>query len=180
MFNRQKADQKGFSGVEALLTLSVSALLAAQALPAMQQLKQKKAIELRAQALMTDLKQARSESVMASEQHHIRFRQVDGGTCYVLHSGRPNDCSCDASGQAVCSGDGHVLRHEWLPSSSKVKIRANIGTLSFNARQGSVTSTGSIDITAPSGLGVRHIVSIAGRVRSCALAGDFNNLPACA
>ncbi|MCV2422965.1 GspH/FimT family protein [Paucibacter sp. DJ2R-2] len=180
MNNSKSVSQRGLSGVESLLALVVSALLAAQALPAMQQLKQRKAVELRAQALMTDLKQARSESVMAAAQYHIRFRQMPGGSCYVLHSGRPNDCSCDESGQAMCIGEAQVLRHEWLPSSTRITIRANVGTMSFNARQGAVTSTGSIDITEASGLGIRHIVSIAGRVRSCALSSGIGNLPACA
>lgn len=172
--------QAGFSCFEALLVVAISATLATHAVPALDQLKQKANVELRAQSLMTDLKQARSESVMVSAPHHIRFSQTAEGSCYVVHSGSENSCNCTANGQAACIGDGHALRHEWVPISARVSIRSNVSSMSFHARQGTVTSTGSIDIVSPAGAGVRHIISIAGRVRSCAISGNFNHLPACA
>jgi type IV fimbrial biogenesis protein FimT len=98
----------------------------------------------------------------------------------VIHTGSIGACRCEANGQAICTDDGTVLKTNWLPASRSITLRANVRNLSFHARQGSVTSTGSIDLElAKGGEAVRHVVSIAGRVRSCAPAGTIGGLKPC-
>ena len=35
----------------------------------------------------------------------ISFESGAGGSCYVIHTGAANQCSCAADGTAVCQGD---------------------------------------------------------------------------
>lgn len=99
----------------------------------------------------------------------------------MIHTGKSGDCSCNDAGQAVCSDPRALLKAQWLPSSRAATIQANVSNFSFQPRQGAVTSTGSVDIASSNGRGtIRQVVSIAGRVRSCALEGSFGTLPRCA
>jgi hypothetical protein len=43
-----------------------------------------------------------------------------------------------------------------------------------------VTQTGSIELSLSSGVGIRQVIAITGRVRSCASGGKLAGLPNCA
>jgi len=172
--------QRGVSFIDMLITIVVFGILLAVALPNLDQLRQRQRVQLTAQTVMTDLQQARSEAITRAGAVHFRFSQHAAGSCYLIHTGSSGACRCDDAGQAVCSAAGHLVKQEWMPSSSKVSVRANVGSMSFQARQGMVTSTGSIDIGTNNGQSIRHVVSIAGRVRSCSPDGSFKTMSKCA
>lgn len=173
------AKQCGLSLIEACVSCLILAILFSQAAPAMQEFKQRQRLQGIAQTLMTDLQQARSEAVRRGDAIQFRFSQHAGGSCYVVHSGKSGDCQCDEQGQAVCVDPALLIKSSWVPAAQATTIRANVGNLSFQARQGTVTPTGSIEIGDADGKAIRHIVSIAGRVRSCALNGGFGQMPRC-
>jgi len=129
--------------------------------------------------VMIDLQQARSEAVLRTGAVQFRFSRHPKGSCYIIHAGASGDCRCSDAGQAVCNADGLPIKLEWFPGQTRISVSANISNLSFQARQGAVTSTGSIDITGDDGQAIRHVVSIAGRVRSCSPDGSFKNLTKC-
>lgn len=170
---------RGLTLIESLTVLTVLTTLLASAAPAMLQLRQRQRLQGIAQTLMTDLQQARSESVQRGDMVQFRFFRHDSGSCYVIHSGKSGDCLCDRSGRASCQAGAQILRSHWIPTEQAASIRPNVSNLSFQARQGIVTPTASIDVVGDDGLAIRHVVSIAGRVRSCALQGVFGQLPAC-
>jgi Tfp pilus assembly protein FimT len=155
-------------------------MLLSQAVPAMQQLKQKRRMQGIAQTLMTDLQQARSEAVRRGDSAiQFRFSRHAAGSCYVGHIGKSGECLCNEQGQAVCQDPATLLKAQWVPASHAATIRANVKNLSFQARQGAVTSAGSIEITGQDGRGIRHVVSAIGRVRSCSPDGGFGQMPCC-
>lgn len=172
---------RGFSLVECCVSLGISALIAAIAVPSMDKTRLRQSLQLQAQTVMTDLQQARSDAVLHGTSVHLRFRQLPEGTCYVLHTGEaPNDCQCSASGEAVCRAGAQAVRQHWLPSSSRLTLVANVNGMSFHSRQGTVTATGRIDLRSDDGATIRHIVSIAGRVRTCSPGRAVAAFPACA
>lgn len=171
--------QAGFSFIELCIGIAILAILLSQAIPAMDQMKQRQRLQLVAQTVMTDLQQARSEAVQRATAIQLRFSRHAAGSCYILHTGNSGDCRCEDKGLPVCSAAGKVLKIEWIPSSLKLTVKSNVANMSFQARQGAVTSTGSIDIAGDNGQAIRQVVSIAGRVRSCAVAGAFGGLTKC-
>ncbi len=177
--HRSRTPQAGFTLIEAGLSLLISAIVASQAVPALGKLKQRQALNGTAQTVMTDLQQARSEAVAQGDTVHMKFSSHATGSCYVLHAGPSASCSCDESGQAMCSGSGQVVKSAWFPTRGELSVRANVNNLSFSPRQGTTSSTGSIDIRHRNGEIIRHVISIAGRVRSCAPGAAHSGLPTC-
>lgn len=176
---RTRTQQAGFTLVEAGLSLLISAIVASQAVPALGKLKQRQALNVTAQSLMTDLQHARSEAVVQGDTVHMKFTSHPSGSCYLLHAGPSASCSCDESGQAECSAGGHMVKSAWFPARGELSVRANVNNLSFSPRQGTTSSTGSIDIRHRNGEVIRHVISIAGRVRSCAPGLAHSGLPTC-
>lgn len=174
--NKRRA---GISLIELCVCLAVMAILVSQAVPAMEQLKQGQRLDLIAQTLMTDLQQARSEAVQRADTVHLRFSRHARGSCYLMHTGEPGQCNCDDSGLATCAATARLIKREWVASSQRIALRSNVNNMSFQARQGTVSSAGSIDISDSSGLTIRHIVSIAGRARTCSPNGGVTRLPVC-
>lgn len=172
--------QAGHSLLELLLCACILAILLASTLPGLNQFVQRQRLQAVAQSVMVDLQQARAEAVRGHDSVQFAFGQPTGGSCYVIHTGAIGDCRCEANGQAVCTGTANVIKIAWLPASRSVSLRANVRNLSFHARQGSVTSTGSIDLAVDrSGEAIRHVISIAGRVRSCAPQAAIAGLKPC-
>ncbi len=175
----RKATQHGLSLVETLIYGLILSVLLSLALPALKDMAQRQRLHGIAQTLMLDLQQARSEAVSGAEAVQFQLDAHATGSCYILHTGAPGSCRCNSSGAAVCSDAGSPLKTQWLSGERSIAIRANVSSLGFQARQGAVTNTGSIDVRTAEGFGIRHIVSIAGRVRSCALGGSIAGLPGC-
>lgn len=175
-----RQNTRGFTFVEVCVACVTLAVLLAQAVPAMKRFQQRQRLQGIAQTLMTDLQQARSEAVQRADVIQLRFSQHPQGSCYVMHRGAAGQCRCSDEGQAVCDAPGLLLKTQWVPSSRSASIRANVGNLSFQAAQGAVSPTGSIDVASADGAAIRHIISIAGRVRSCSPDGGFSQLPRCA
>lgn len=171
--------QRGVTLVELCVSLTILAILLAVALPVLEQMRLRQRVQLTAQMVMNDLQQARSEAVVRGEDMNFRISQHPQGSCYITHSGPVNACRCSDSGEAVCTGSAEMQKLEWLPASRRVTVQANVNSLRFQARQGAVTSTGRIEITASTGQSIRQIVSIAGRVRTCSPQAAFNGMPRC-
>jgi type IV fimbrial biogenesis protein FimT len=171
--------QTGLTLIELLVGLAVSSILLGTAMPALNSLKQRQQLQALAQSVMSDIQQARSEAVLSGASVQLSFSQHPGGSCYLLHTGGAGLCHCQDSGQPSCEAPGQVLKQEWVATTRRLSVRANVQTMSFQARQGSVTSTGSVDIASSGGDTIRHVVSIAGRVRSCSVGGGLAGLPTC-
>jgi Tfp pilus assembly protein FimT len=173
------SNSRGHSLIELCVCALIPAILIAMAIPALTQFKQRQRLELVAQTVMANLQEARSEAVSRADAVQLRFSRHPSGSCYILHTGASGQCRCEDTGQAVCAATERVLKLEWIPATQNIAVRANVGNMSFQARQGAVTSTGSIDISSSNGETIRHIVSIAGRVRSCTPSADLHRFPRC-
>lgn len=171
---------RGFTLVELCAGIGICAAVIGQAVPSLSKLHQEQKLRVRSEALGTDLRFARSEAARMGDSVFFRISGKGAAACYVLHTGAKNDCDC-AGGQAVCKKQGsHVIKAEWLPTSQPVQISSNAETLEFQHRQGLVTQTGSIELRLGSGSGIRQVVAITGRVRSCAVGTRLTGMSKCA
>lgn len=172
--------QAGFSLVELGVTLSVSLALLSQALPALHGLRGQQRLSLVAQSVAEDLHWARSEAIAKSESVVVGFGGTQATQCYVIHTGRSGDCSCEADGQAICRPEAQLLRAQWAPAQSGIRFRSNATSLHIEPRRGLVTSTATVEIADDQGRRVKQIVAITGRVRGCSPAGSVPGWKACA
>ncbi|MFT7724162.1 MAG: GspH/FimT family pseudopilin [Roseateles sp.] len=170
---------RGFTLVELCVGVGIGATLLGQAIPAMTQLRQEQLLRATADTLAADLRFARSEAARLGEAVHFRVSARGAQACYLLHTGAPRDCDC-AGGQAACkSTDSAVLKAEWLPAQQPLTLSSNAETLQFQHRQGLVTQTGSVEVALENGPGIRQVIAITGRVRSCSTGGKLGRLPRC-
>ncbi|MDI4631504.1 GspH/FimT family pseudopilin [Pelomonas sp. V22] len=182
MSTSTKKHQRGLGLVECLISCAVLGTLLSQALPAMRELKQRQQVNGLAETVMTDLMQARSEALRLGQSVQVRFSSHPTGSCYVMHVGASGDCSCDSEGRAVCTAEGALaLKVQWIPLQQAASVKANVGNMTFSGSRGTVSPTGSIDIAATDRRAtIRHVVSLAGRVRSCSPDRSVSRLNACA
>src|SRR5262245_8868674 len=100
------ASQHGISLVEAMCVLAVISLTLGSAVPSLGSLRQRAEISAAAAQLETDVQFARSQAVAMNHTVGLTLREVNGATCYIVHTGPAANCGC--SGQspnsASCSG----------------------------------------------------------------------------
>ena len=174
-----RRNSRGFTLIELCAGIGVCAALLGQAVPAMGKLQQEQKLRVSAETLASDLRFARSEAARLSDSVYFRVSGKGANACYVLYTGARNDCDC-AGGKAVCkTPDSAVIKTEWLPSSQPVRLRSNAETLEFQHRQGLVTQTGSIDLSLDNGPGIRQVIAITGRARSCYTGAKLAGLTRC-
>lgn len=174
-----KRQSRGFSLMEMAIGLCISAVLLSQALPSLDRMIQRQRLNLLAQTLMVDLKHARNDAMLSPTGMHLHFGQSSQGACYVIYTGPAKQCQCDTSGMPVCTGGARAIKSQWLPNQLKIALHSNSNHMTFKGQMGTVTPGGSIDLSTSHGDSIRHIISIAGRVRSCSPNGSMGQHPAC-
>ncbi len=170
---------RGHSMIELCVCVALVGILLAQALPSLERIKQRQRLAATAATLFTDLQEARSLAVLHADSIQVRFYLHPNGACYLVHTGATGECQCDGSGLATCANTGRLLKSSWIAKADKLELKTNISALSFQARQGAVTSTGSIELSTSSGESIKQVVSIAGRVRTCSTSIALPQYPRC-
>jgi type IV fimbrial biogenesis protein FimT len=162
-----------------MVCVAVLAVLATVAVPSMQGVLARRQLEGLSAQFVADLQFARSAAVARAETLRLRVQQLDTGSCYLVHTGPANACTCTPEPAVACSGTAWVLRAVHLSAADRLGVRANVGSMLIDPRQGTVSPTGSIDITASDGTSLRHVVNILGRVRLCTTGAKVGDVAAC-
>ena len=178
VFGRTRAAVRGWTLVEILAMLAMVGILAAAALPSFARMLVRRHLEGVAGQVSADLQYLRSEAIARNAAVRMRFIATPAGTCYVIHTGADQDCSCDASA-ASCQSGVVALRSAGFAAESPVQVLANVESIRVDPRHGTVSPTGTVRVVAPDGTAVHHVVSVLGRVRTCSPGGQVPGVTAC-
>ncbi len=163
----RSAAQRGFSLVEAGIVLAVTAIVATSAAPSVQRVVDTRRIDGAATQLAADLQFVRTEAVARNQPLRLSVQVGGGASCYVVHSGNANQCSCTADGPAQCSGGAQPIKAVRFGDADRVALQTNVASMLFDPLHGTSTPTGTLRVVGSDGRAVHHVVNIMGRVRSC-------------
>jgi type IV fimbrial biogenesis protein FimT len=171
--------QRGITLVEQLAAVAITTVVAGSVLPGFDRLSQRKALESAAASVRADLQHARGLAVSLDQRVRLRVQQDARGVCYLVHTGAAGACSCADTNTPVCRDGARTLREERWSASRGLTMSSNTSSMLFDAALGTVTPTGTLEISNRYGESVRLVVNIMGRVRSCAVGGPAAGLPRC-
>jgi type IV fimbrial biogenesis protein FimT len=171
---------RGWTLIEVLVVLAMVGILAAAALPSFARMLIRRHLEGIAAQVGTDLQYLRSEAIARNAAVRIRFITLpaDTGSCYVIHIGAEQTCSCDVSSTS-CQAGAIALRHAGFAAESPVQVQANVGSMRVDPRHGTVSPTGTVRVVTADSGAVHHVVSVLGRVRTCTPGGLVPGVAAC-
>jgi type IV fimbrial biogenesis protein FimT len=159
--------QRGVTLIEACIVLAVTAIAAGAAAPGMRDLIDARRLDGAATQLATDIQFIRTEAVARNEALRLSFHATSGGSCYVVHTGNADQCSCSAPGPAQCSGAAREVKTVTIAAAERVTLQANAASVLFDPLHGTSTPTGTLRVIGASGRAIHHVINVMGRVRSC-------------
>jgi type IV fimbrial biogenesis protein FimT len=163
---RHTRRQRGVSLIETMVVTSTAAVLTGIVAPGFDGALQRRHLEGAAAQLETDVHHTRMLAVARNAPLRISFESGSGGSCYVIHTGTANQCSC-SSGTAVCSGAASAERVAHFDSGAKVAVASNTRSVLFDPQRGTSSPTATVRLVAQNGNAIHQVVNIMGRVRSC-------------
>jgi type IV fimbrial biogenesis protein FimT len=167
---------RGFTLVEALVTIAIAAILVAVAVPSFRDVLAKRRVEGIASELLTDLQYARSEAVA----RNASVRLTLGSGCYTVHLDSASAVSCtSASGSSVTPASA-LIKGVQLPGTAVISLAAvgAVTRITFEPVLGSASNDAAVDpavlnVTSATGKAWRLQVrtSSQGRVKACSPSG---------
>jgi type IV fimbrial biogenesis protein FimT len=159
--------QTGVSLIESLVCLAITTAGLGATLPSFEKLRAQRHFDGAAAQLETDIHFARSLAVTHNHSLRMSFHADTLGTCYVVHTGDRDDCSCNADGSAACTGGASALRSVRFAPGAALELRANVGSILFDPIKGTSTPTGTLRLQGRDDRRVHLVVNLMGRVRTC-------------
>jgi type IV fimbrial biogenesis protein FimT len=157
----------GFTIIELMTVVVVAGVLLVLALPAFNDMVERRQIEGRANELVTDLAYAKSEAVQRNR--HVVVVPGGGGTCYTIAAwtdvaSRAGSCDCTAApGSACTTGANHPVELKTVSLTNGVTL-ATSGSFDFEPVRGAQQSAAAA--SAVVALGARsYTVTVAANGR---------------
>ncbi|MEK8027839.1 pilus assembly FimT family protein [Pseudaquabacterium rugosum] len=170
-----KKAARGLGSIEIYASLCCSALLVSQALPRIDAIRDRQAVQVVAGELDQQLRMARQTAIALDTPVRLTLRALTGGGghCTLTHTGDPQACRCadpTTGAPAACDAPARLLQ---ASSTRLAEAGATVTTVNrtliFAPDHGTVTPTATFEIRSRQGLRVRKIINILGRVRGCAV-----------
>lgn len=175
----QRRAQAGVTLVETMVTTSVLAVVTSLAVPGFEGAIQRRHLEGAATQLETDIHHTRMLAVARNAPLRISFESGAAGSCYVIHTGAANQCSCAAGGAAVCQGAAQAERSVQFPAGGAVSLKSNSRSILFEPLKGTSTPTATLQLSTSQGAAIHQVMNIMGRVRSCSPTPALSGYRAC-
>ncbi|MEO3693753.1 GspH/FimT family pseudopilin [Roseateles paludis] len=166
----------GFTLIEACMALGVTATLASQALPAMSGLMQSQRTAAYADRLASDLREARTLSIHHNQPVQLSFGAKGNTQCYVIYTGN-GTCTCSGA-NTTCDAGAAAHKTVALTDQTALNYWNNKQRITFSASQG-FGSMASVGVLDAKGNGIKHVIAITGRIRSCSVDRPRSHLPKC-
>jgi type IV fimbrial biogenesis protein FimT len=163
----RRNSQRGITLVEACVAMAVTAVAAAAAVPSLQSLIDARRLDGAATQLATDIQFTRTLAVARNEPVRLTVQAIDGGSCYVIHTGNADQCRCGTSGIAACTGSARQIKTVQMAAADRVSLQANVGSILFDPLHGTSSPTGTLRVIGMQDRAVHHVINVMGRVRSC-------------
>jgi type IV fimbrial biogenesis protein FimT len=175
-----RRQQRGLTLIEMMSVVAVVGVLAGAAAPAFDKFQSRRALEGTATEALADLHFARSEAVSRNQRVRVSYlNAADGGRCMVVHTGTAGDCQCGSGGVPQCQAGVNVLRAHGFGAGAPVSVSANVGSMTIDPVRGMFTLGGRVRVSLPNGNEIQHVVTPAGRIRSCAVDGKLAGYATC-
>lgn len=165
--------------VETMVVTSVLTVITSLAAPSFDGAVQRRHLEGAATQLETDIHYTRLLAVARNAPLRISFESGASGSCYVIHTGSANQCSCATDGTAVCHGAAQAERSVRFAAGGPVSLKSNSRSVQFDPMKGTSTPTATVQLQARNGAAIHQVLNIIGRVRSCSPAPATNGYPRC-
>jgi type IV fimbrial biogenesis protein FimT len=170
----------GLTLVELMVVITLLAVAMAAAAPSLTRALQTRHLHGAAQEVIAALHMARTAAIARNQAVSASvLPTTTGGSCHVVHTGQRQDCRCEDQAQAVCELGSQVLQATWWPASSPVSLQASAASIRFDARAGTATPAGRVQISTRNGRDIHAVVSLTGRVRGCSPGGREGGWAAC-
>jgi type IV fimbrial biogenesis protein FimT len=169
--HRSRSPQRGVTLIEMAVAIAVTVIVAATAAPGLTSFIEARRLDAAATQLAADIQLVRTEAVARNLPIRLSIHGDAASSCWVVHTGGAAQCSCAASGPAVCSGDATEIKTVVLGASDRVGVQGNVASMLFDPLHGTTTPTGTLRLVDAHGRAVHHIVNVMGRVRSCTPSG---------
>ena len=171
--------QAGVSLVESLIVLAIIAVTLGAVVPGFESARERRHLEGAAAQFETDVHFVRSLAVAHNRTLRMNFAADAAGSCYVVHTGTADECTCAGDGSLSCAGTIQTWRVVHFDATSPVQVAANVRSILFDPHQGTSSPTGTLRVTARSGAAIHAVVSLMGRVRQCTPAPGLPGVPKC-
>lgn len=172
--------QRGLTLAEAMTTTVLAAVAAGLAAPSFTGFFYRQRVEGLAAEVAADLQFVRMEAVSRQRPVRVSFESdAAGTTCYVIHTGGPGDCHCLAGAPAICDTGATEIKTQHFPAGDRAGVRANVTSMLYDPTFGTVSPTATVRIGTADRNGVHHVISLLGRVRTCAPPGGLAGYRAC-
>jgi len=181
-------DQTGFSLVEMLSVMAITAILLSNAIPFIGGYYDKKHLVAAAEMMVGELQTARSEAIARSKDIYVKF-DIDGSDNWSLGTSTASGCSptdglLDANpcyliiddGDGVTTAADHVLNSINSAEYPRIKV-TNVTFGGDQAKFDYVRGTakaGSIKLESASGYRLKVVTGLIGRVRICSPSGTVH------
>lgn len=174
----QRPRSRGLSLIESLMAVAIAAVATGATLPGFRDALELRRLEAAAAQLHTDLQLARSEAAAHNRSLRLSFVQESDRSCYVVHTGAANSCTCGDTGLPTCTAGAQALRSEHFGPGTPA-LQSNVSSMVLDGSKGTVSPTGTLRLTSPDGRGVNLVVNIMGRVRKCSPGGTVPGYVPC-
>lgn len=175
--NRPK--NAGFTLLEAMIVIAIVGILAAVAVPSLQDMIESNSLKQVAEGLKSDMQFARTEAIKHSEDVIVSRTAGDAGTwCYGLARKSPSSkTSCDCAETNTADADYCDIKIVLGAAFSKVNMAADdAGNNTFKFRRGTIGNNGVTFST--DSYATRVVFSTVGRVRICSPSTAAHPMPA--